>query len=1216
MNKNEIIVELKKTLKNIYDEFAKRIDRSAWKNAVSGSYEICPEETVKTAAEFVMAHEHIPVAAVRSLFRTVELRNQPALLSEFYSAKIVRELYNKMVVKDPVRYSLLPAELSETQLTKIVKAAEAADFHLKKRQIYLAEKKILEAEQICGDHPDIALMKARAAYLRFDFSSAERILSDILSSSYASADAYELLGDIHMSRKHYSQAQALYAKAEELFGAGGCDSSLLAKLDAAASGSDHGQRSNMIKREELSLRMADAARLERGGSRKKAGQLYQDIIAEDYRQFDAYYPLGKILLEEGKTKETDYLAEILLDFNVNTVKAQLLKGMVLEAYGRREDALFYYNAAAAAEPDDLEAFCHRKRLTAVLDHDDKLAGEARYALSNLDGLSAAKESATPSRADAALEKKREIFKIDRDIDELLQRGRMTEAYYDLIKKGSEYPQSAALAYKKAVVLCLMNRDAEARRVLSDLRKDSEFREKAEDLIYDIDCKIVGEHKEEDVERDVLPEIYFNVGRYEACREAIGQLKEDQKTAHIMALKGRCEISEGKFSNALKSFNEALTKDPELKGVRIMKGMILQLKRDYDGALSMYDEALKAGDDPASVCSIKAALLYEQERNAELLVFRSDVAKMSVRSYDVDGYAGLVYMERTPHDEKKGVDFLENAMSAGSDNAVFYIAAARAYLSEEKYHAALSAAEAGLCVAPASKELFGLKAEILFMLGKYAAAEVIAGTLLSEDLQSGELHYLLGRIESEKGNEKDALKWLKNAADLEPKNHTYVYAYADKCFETGDKRSAEKYYTKAIELNPEDYISLKRRAILLEERGKDDEAAADIKASLKIRSNDAEAYVILGNIISLYDIEETAEDMSEEEEMGDGPAEGSAADETAEVSGVSDDSAEEKMKERGGDTPETKKSDVYGSDGAEGEQAGENSLGDGEQSSAESDKNLLSGNLDEKVLPKDQKEQNSPDKMVREHRAAHLRKYSEGKDEAHEVLSEIIDEYGSDPEFYFNKAISLDPKYRQSYISLAKYKAENGRYEQALRDVERAISLNPEMTDGYMVKGIICHLRGDNNAAISNFREIVMREIDNLKAYSYISKCCNAAGRYKEAAEAADRGIAINGDYVNLYVNKGVALYHMEKYDDAIEAFRKVITNQNVVNTAAVESAYRFRGMAYEKIGNTEKALSDYQKLLRYNPNRKDIKKRVSEMERKIDEARPKSKLASVFRRKK
>ena len=65
MNKKEIIVELKKTLKNIYEEFEKRIDRSAWKSAVSGPYEVCPEETARTTVEFVMSHDHIPEVSFR-----------------------------------------------------------------------------------------------------------------------------------------------------------------------------------------------------------------------------------------------------------------------------------------------------------------------------------------------------------------------------------------------------------------------------------------------------------------------------------------------------------------------------------------------------------------------------------------------------------------------------------------------------------------------------------------------------------------------------------------------------------------------------------------------------------------------------------------------------------------------------------------------------------------------------------------------------------------------------------------------------------------------------------------------------------------------------------------------------------------------------------------------------------------------------------------------
>ena len=342
MNKKEIIVELKKTLKNIYEEFEKRIDRSAWKSAVSGPYEVCPEETARTTVEFVMSHDHIPAGAVRSLFQTVEVRNRPASLSEIYSAEIVRKLCKKMVERDSVRYSLIPSDLPKEKLDKFIEAAKEAELHLQKRQIYLAEKKILEAEQICGDHPDIALMRARAAYLRFDFSAAERILDRILASPNASADAHELSGDIYMSRKNYPKARDLYRKAKELSGSGSSDASLSAKADAAASSSDRLEHSYIIEKKEIESLMADAKRLERSGSKKKAEQIYQAIIAKDYRQFEAYYPLGKLFLEEGRTEEADYLAEILLDFDENTVKAQLLKGMVLEAFGKKEDALFYY----------------------------------------------------------------------------------------------------------------------------------------------------------------------------------------------------------------------------------------------------------------------------------------------------------------------------------------------------------------------------------------------------------------------------------------------------------------------------------------------------------------------------------------------------------------------------------------------------------------------------------------------------------------------------------------------------------------------------------------------------------------------------------------------------------------------------------------------------------------------------------------------------------
>ena len=89
-------------------------------------------------------------------------------------------------------------------------------------------------------------------------------------------------------------------------------------------------------------------------------------------------------------------------------------------------------------------------------------------------------------------------------------------------------------------------------------------------------------------------------------------------------------------------------------------------------------------------------------------------------------------------------------------------------------------------------------------------------------------------------------------------------------------------------------------------------------------------------------------------------------------------------------------------------------------------------------------------------------------------------------FYFYKAVSIDPKYRESYISLAKYQAETGRYEKAMKNIEKAIHLNPDLTDGYMVRGIICHLKGDNDGSDFQFqrgdRERVSGKSESLQLY--------------------------------------------------------------------------------------------------------------------------------------
>ena len=92
MEKDNIIADLKKNFKNIYESPEKRVDCSEWEKMVKKPYNDFPEETAEAAAEFVMTHRYMPSAAVRSLLQAVKLRDHPSFFSALYSEKITQDL--------------------------------------------------------------------------------------------------------------------------------------------------------------------------------------------------------------------------------------------------------------------------------------------------------------------------------------------------------------------------------------------------------------------------------------------------------------------------------------------------------------------------------------------------------------------------------------------------------------------------------------------------------------------------------------------------------------------------------------------------------------------------------------------------------------------------------------------------------------------------------------------------------------------------------------------------------------------------------------------------------------------------------------------------------------------------------------------------------------------------------------------------------------------
>lgn len=882
-----------------------------------------------------------------------------------------------------------------------------------------------------------------------------------------------------------------------------------------------------------------------------AAERLENIISENYRCYEAYYPLGLIYLKKGNITQSDYIADVLLDLGEEASDAALLKGYILEARGQKEDAFFYFDRAYAKDRGSREAASERGRIFAEFEKDYK-EYEAHTELESQKGAKDIFKNETKSAREAAAK-----------TDQLIKNGRLIEAYYELFQGSQNEPSSELLKFKKAMALYLMRKEPEAREIFLQIAEDVPLYERALWLVEDIDRKLLDTRKFEAVKPADLADMTFGAGMYGDALGIYKKLDENELTAPRLVRKGRCEIEQGMMDAALASFESALVKDCRAAQARELSALIYQAKGENERALEMYESAMKEADgsERLRICAHKAALLYDLGMYDAVIGFAEELAAGSQPPSAADGYAGLALIKSQHPDAGRSIYYLERAIAAGASVTEFYTAAADECTAAGSYFRALINIERGLAGADEPQALYIRKCDVLYRMGRLDTAYINACMLLALQPENAEAQFIMGCIANDSGDEREALKWLKSAAELDQKNHQYVCAVANKCFKNGDTASALTYYSRALMLEPDDYGSLTKRALIYTMRDDDARAVEDIKHAMLLRSDDPELYMLLGDIFSDYELEPDL-DLEDGEEA-------SAAD-------SSEESAEQATAD---DISSIEKENDHSSNDTSGAADAADTGSDNE-----------ADNEDEN------KDENKAD-------SAALTRV------AHE-----IDDASKDSEYYYSKAIELDPFCRQAYISRAGYYIKNRRLDNALDDIQKAVKLEEGDGDVYMMRGIVHHLRNENVQAINDFERASANEAYTLQALSYMAKCNNALHDYDAAVSAADRGITIDSDFLNLYVNRGVALFYLERYDEAQKDFSIVIQKKNKVNTAAVEAAYRFRGMTRDKAGDEENALKDYRMFLKYQPDQRVIRKRADELEAML-QANEKKNRFSFFKRK-
>lgn len=202
--------------------------------------------------------------------------------------------------------------------------------------------------------------------------------------------------------------------------------------------------------------------------------------------------------------------------------------------------------------------------------------------------------------------------------------------------------------------------------------------------------------------------------------------------------------------------------------------------------------------------------------------------------------------------------------------------------------------------------------------------------------------------------------------------------------------------------------------------------------------------------------------------------------------------------------------------------------------------------------------------------------SDFQDAEPEQVEEVLDNFCD--EVVVERVRSNTPLCAEDFNKLGIKKAEEGDFEGALENFDRAIKLNPDYADAYNNRASVRHELGDDPGAQKDYTEAILLNPDRAVFHNNLGIISYSSDDYRGAQAAHTRSIQLNGG-AQAYNNRGFARLRLAEVQAALKDFTQAIElNPNDA------LAWNNRGDVYLESGNLERALEDYAQAARLNPN--------------------------------
>lgn len=162
----------------------------------------------------------------------------------------------------------------------------------------------------------------------------------------------------------------------------------------------------------------------------------------------------------------------------------------------------------------------------------------------------------------------------------------------------------------------------------------------------------------------------------------------------------------------------------------------------------------------------------------------------------------------------------------------------------------------------------------------------------------------------------------------------------------------------------------------------------------------------------------------------------------------------------------------------------------------------------------------------------------------------------------SEAIKKQPKYGPLYTTRGRYHLRNERYELAIADFEKAMTIDPSQKQDWIYR-----MKAEGNvnlhkfdAAIDDLKKAIALK-KNDEYFKMLGEVYYQQKRFDDAIDTFSKGIALNRKNYWLYRIRGDIYFQQKKYQKAVDDYSEVI--RIVPNDL---TGYGARAKAYEKMG--------------------------------------------------